>query len=379
MKATSVLFILFSLIIYIPNSNAATCTFTGAVNSNWSNAANWDCGSVPDPSSDDIIIPAGETVVNDGGSDFAFSGGFDLTIDGSLNMQTGKIELTDPNSLLTIGGTGALTNVGEFIFVSGSRGQFALGATIEVAHLKTDDNSELLVNNRCLEVSSKMEVLGTSRIVGTGCITYSGSAGDFTNSSTGGIFGSTTATSSSDLDGAALPIELLLFHLEYHPEGVRIEWATATETNNDFFSIERSQDGNEWGVIHSLEGAGDSDSILSYYFMDVNPITGIAYYRLKQTDFDGQFSYSQIASIDYYAKQSFSRVELYPNPGTNILRILANPSILGSVAVRDMTGRQVSVEVKERSGTHLVLDISKLPKGVFMVNTSSSSQKFIKY
>ncbi|HSV76459.1 MAG TPA: hypothetical protein VLH37_05450 [Bacteroidales bacterium] len=88
-----------------------------------------------------------------------------------------------------------------------------------------------------------------------------------------------------------LPIELLSFSVNAGTESVLLNWETATETNNDFFTIERSTDVQNWEILGYVDGAGNSNKPLSYSFTDSQPLEGISYYRLKQTDFDGKYEY----------------------------------------------------------------------------------------
>ena len=92
-------------------------------------------------------------------------------------------------------------------------------------------------------------------------------------------------------NGTPLPISLLDFNVRPVLNQVEITWTTASETNNDFFTVERSQDGREFIPIGVVDGAGNSNTILNYKLMDADPYVGISYYRLKQTDFDGKFEY----------------------------------------------------------------------------------------
>lgn len=101
-----------------------------------------------------------------------------------------------------------------------------------------------------------------------------------------------------------LPIELLYFKASDHSDHVLLSWATASETNNDYFTLERSADMQQITVIGYKQGAGNSTKTLSYQFIDFHPLDEISYYRLKQTDFDGSFDYSAWVSVMPEAKQS---------------------------------------------------------------------------
>lgn len=100
-----------------------------------------------------------------------------------------------------------------------------------------------------------------------------------------------------DQTNAPLPIELLYFDALAIGAQVALNWATATEQNNDFFTVERSADGLIWEEVLVMKGAGTSIHKIDYSAVDSRPLSGLSYYRLKQTDYDGQFSYSSISSV----------------------------------------------------------------------------------
>ena len=95
-----------------------------------------------------------------------------------------------------------------------------------------------------------------------------------------------------------LPIDLLYFKgYEYNSENI-LHWSTASEDNNDYFTIEKTKDGIYWEILDRETGAGNSTNQLYYSSVDKNVESIINYYRLKQTDYDGKFKYSDIISID---------------------------------------------------------------------------------
>jgi hypothetical protein len=95
-----------------------------------------------------------------------------------------------------------------------------------------------------------------------------------------------------------LPIELLYFSVVDCKTGNLLSWSTASERNNNYFNIEKTKDGKDWSSIMTENGAGNSSTQLYYSFSDNNVEKIINYYRLKQTDYDGNFKYSDIISID---------------------------------------------------------------------------------
>jgi len=103
---------------------------------------------------------------------------------------------------------------------------------------------------------------------------------------------------SSTPGAVVLPIELITFEGSKYDRSNDLNWVTMTEINNDYFIVERSLDGEQFEFLHEVEGAGTSSIINSYTFSDENFQPTINYYRLKQTDFDGKFTYSDLISID---------------------------------------------------------------------------------
>ncbi len=98
-------------------------------------------------------------------------------------------------------------------------------------------------------------------------------------------------------------------------KAIQLKWSTATEINNSYFTIERSSDGKEFAELGKVKGAGNSNYIRNYNFSDENPFEGINYYRVKQTDFDGQFSYTPVIAIRNRFENE--KLKILPNPVLN--------------------------------------------------------------
>lgn len=114
-----------------------------------------------------------------------------------------------------------------------------------------------------------------------------------------------------DASGQALPITLIRFYAKPSGQNAQLFWSTASETNNDFFTIERSKDGILFTDLLSVNGGGNSSQTLHYSAMDYHPYEGTSFYRLKQTDYDGIISYSCLVSFHFLKDTNF---KLYPNP-----------------------------------------------------------------
>jgi hypothetical protein len=109
-----------------------------------------------------------------------------------------------------------------------------------------------------------------------------------------------------------LPIKLVTFDGKVQDNKIVLTWMTATEKNNRLFTIERSANAKEWKALYDIEGAGSSTTAHNYQYTDESPLNGTNYYRLKQTDENGDVSYSYIVSVKRFSLAS--DVTLYPNP-----------------------------------------------------------------
>jgi hypothetical protein len=109
-----------------------------------------------------------------------------------------------------------------------------------------------------------------------------------------------------------LPVEFASFTAKCNNDKVELKWSTASETNNDYFTIERSSNSADWDPFMNVSGAGNSNTLLYYTAEDNEPLDGISYYRLKQTDFDGAFTYSDVATTSCGDDQGFELIAVKP-------------------------------------------------------------------
>lgn len=171
-----------------------------------------------------------------------------------------------------------------------------------------------------------------------------------------------------------LPIELLDFTIELNEKAVNISWLTLTELNNDFFTIERSIDGLKFESLKTINGAGNSFSVINYTTKDEKPFKGTSYYRLKQTDFNGSYSYSNIKSV--YLNES-NQIEVYPNPNeTGLLKIATDGSNPFEIKLVDSLGR-IIYETKLNDSLSEI-DLSVFEKGVYMLFITNQNSSLIK-
>ena len=168
-----------------------------------------------------------------------------------------------------------------------------------------------------------------------------------------------------------LPVELIYFTASSGPTGVSLEWATASEENNDYFIVEHSVDGYQFKSIAKIEGHGNRKNLTHYRIVDHNPYPGLNYYRLKQVDYDGSVDYSDIVSISI--DSNYDIILLFPNPSSDFIRIKSwtDVSVCG-VVIRNLLGQVINVPVASGE-TGIVLDVHLLPRGTYFVNINAGS------
>ena len=185
--------------------------------------------------------------------------------------------------------------------------------------------------------------------------------------------------------GNPLPVELLSFTGKLNNSQVDLEWETASELNNDYFTVEYSSDGVNFEPIDRIDGKGNYNGLSKYNFTDFNPLQGVSYYRLKQTDFDGKFEYSDIISITYLLNTPAinSNMTLYPNPAQNgsdvklkMAGMPADKEVL--VVVTSVLGQQMysKVILTDNNGNILyaVDPYNQLPSGTYIIVASSNDK-----
>jgi hypothetical protein len=164
-----------------------------------------------------------------------------------------------------------------------------------------------------------------------------------------------------------LPVELISFKAIVHKDEVELNWATATEKNADRFEVERSANGKDFEKIATVKAAGNSTNVNQYKTTDANPLSGVAYYRLKQVDMDGSLNYSDIIKVDKLTK---SNTSLYPNPATDNVTFQLTES--ADISIMNMLGQEVLTLKNGKAGKN-ELNILVLPAGNYQVVIKGSS------
>lgn len=163
-----------------------------------------------------------------------------------------------------------------------------------------------------------------------------------------------------------LPVDLLSFTAGCRNHHVVLQWSTATEVNNDYFTLDRSEDGRDWKTIATLKGAGNSSRTQAYVVSDDSPLKGTSYYRLKQTDFDGQVTYFKTISTSCGSNKEFT---IKPNPSSSGTFTITGLEQNSDVVIMDALGKIV-FQTKLNEG-ETQIDLSNHVSGFYMVSVSS--------
>ena len=181
-------------------------------------------------------------------------------------------------------------------------------------------------------------------------------------------------------NGFTIPVEMATFTASASGETVTLDWATASETNNAGFDIERSTDGATFEKIGYRAGAGTTAEAQSYRFVDRDmPFVGELFYRLRQVDVDGTDEYSEPLRVQIRAEE-LTFLPSAPNPFQTATRLRYVLPTTESVRldVYDLLGRRVStlVDQQQTSGPHeVMLDGSRLAPGVYFVRLAAGDRR----
>jgi hypothetical protein len=178
----------------------------------------------------------------------------------------------------------------------------------------------------------------------------------------------------------SLPIELMSFEAKPYNEDVLLEWTTASETNNDYFEVERSYNGIDFNSIGIVKGAGNSSTLKSYSLTDYEPLTGLSYYKLKQIDYNGDFSFSDIVSILINSKENLVVYPIY-NPDYAATLLIDNPSKEELyLRITDVSGETIQYEKLDYNNERVIIEIEKgkIPQGIYIFNVFNLNESVTK-
>ncbi|MFL5763290.1 MAG: T9SS type A sorting domain-containing protein [Bacteroidia bacterium] len=262
-------------------------------------------------------------------------------------VDRGSINLSGTNGILRYGGTGFNVFISGDLNASNATGTVGTyGAPTNVTGTYFEVNRTLLANGH---VTAKDWYVGTT-----------------------------------DMVNSPLPIELVEFEAKVCDEkDVCVSWTTASEHDNAYFTVEHSKDGVNFSSVGIVNGAGNSSALLNYDYLDLHPFTGVSYYRLKQTDFNGDHGYSIVRAVDISSGSAFS-MDLFPNPsdgGEFNISLSGVPGQEVLVVVYDIAGKEnyskVIIPGSQTGDIVYAIDPEKrLAPGVYLI-TATSQDKFV--
>ncbi len=190
--------------------------------------------------------------------------------------------------------------------------------------------------------------------------------------SAGGFWVAQMATFISTSSTIILPVELLSFAGHCNNNSITLEWSTGSETNNDYFTVERSLDGSFWSEIGTIKSQGNSSAVQNYSFTTVITKNDVSYFRLKQTDLDGKSNYFNTIQVNNCNINS-TEINIYPNPSNGIavfgkVPLPANQTY--SIEIYDYAGNVISRLTSDQPGFTVNFP-HILPSGVYYARFSS--------
>lgn len=348
---------------------AAGGSYSSSATGNWSSAGTWNGGAAPP-----VSLNGDAITVNSNHS---------VTLNGNLTAQNGSAFIIYANGVLRIEGdmevknNMVLTVHGQLIVTGNLIGKNGANIDINGGGVITTGGNVQLENNADFKVDGTLNVggdltfganpvfngSGNVNIAGTGCNRWSGSG--------------------SCNQNIVLPITLLKFEAIYSANTVLLLRKTATELNNDLFTIERSSNGIDYYFLTSVKGKGTTKRTSDYQYIDSDPLNGISYYRLSQKDYDGTITTFKPISVKI-SMSSAASFTVSPNPltGTTVNLSFTEPEE-GTIQIVDANGNLILTEETNDEDYNKPLQLgSDLPSGFYYVkyitDASVSSVKLVK-
>jgi len=272
----------------------------------------------------------------------------------------------DPNAQFIIRIGGALTiPANSFVTLRNSasscsvffvvEGAITIGATSQM-------KGTFLSNNGAITLGAGSDLKGRLYTTG-GAITFNASEGY-----------NAEQCFNSQANPTGLPIELVSFSSDCTANGTELTWWTASEYNNDYFSIFRSTDGNQWETIAQIDGAGNSKELLKYSYMDKFTNNSAIYYHLKQTDFDGRFDYSNNIAQKNCTEVN-SKFSIFPNPTNGMLNLtyVGNKEEVTGISIFTLLGK--CIYYSDVFQSKITLETKE--KGIFFIHLTTQSKNTV--
>lgn len=233
-------------------------------------------------------------------------------------------------------------------------------------------------NNRSGPVTNASD-LRVARWNGSQWVNEGRGSGSSNNNTAGDIITTNRVTSfspftlGSSSSANPLPIQLIEFSASIlDKNNVSLNWATSSEINNDFFTLEKSFDGVNWFELGKVKSVGNAESVTNYNFIDNKAVNGVQFYRLKQTDFGGKYTLSNKVYVNIQALPG--KVEVFPVPAKNVLNVNLNFEVNETVQITIVNAMGQKVIETTCESDFATIDIDKLVAGIYVLDVLADGQ-----
>ncbi|WP_157975920.1 T9SS type A sorting domain-containing protein [Lewinella sp. IMCC34191] len=290
----------------------------------------------------------------------------------SPSVLSGTFTIEDNDDLTDLGALSVLTQAAALIIT----GNDELATLNDFTGLSTLTNSLTITNNvllaDCSQLPCQTTVNGQDFDTTNPNVTVSGNTGDCADKAA--IRAATNNDSYPCVQAAVLPVELMTFTGAFRRDRVALSWETATETDNSHFIVERSTNGFTFSAIGEVEGQGSSSVNVLYSYEDAKYTQGQNYYRLRQVDYDGSESVSNVITVQ--VEGAATALKIAPNPvaAGQASQIVLPDNFSNMVAVEVFTADGQRVVNRSYEATAKVeLPTQDLPTGMYFVRLSDGA------
>ena len=350
----------------------------------WHIPGTWQGGNVADLITEDVTFNAASGITA------TTSLFFPYTI-GNVDLQSNTIVAQDvlnigqagtPKNVTAVGGSlnsslgvitvwGDVNATGGFTFVSNKKivikGNVNLG---DNARFNIGNNATIVIEgNLTAGQNTIANFAATATMIVTGDIVVS--TGSSSNAPAGAMKSRTCTGPVAFCGNVVLPVQLFQFKATVAGDAVQVKWTTATEINVDYFTVQRSVEGQVFNDIGAVKAFGNSTVLRNYSLTDPNPLIGNVYYRLHSVDFDAREDFSNVVAVRYLSSKA---IDVYPNPsaGNVTIRLNFNPGEETTHTLVDSFGRTIAHLTMHTSlGT---FDIRNVKPGVYFLKTKTGDE-----
>lgn len=308
-----------AFIVLFASVSSFAGTITATTNSLWENTGTWNLNRIPQDG-DSIIIPANITIMLDQNIDL---NNIIIVVAGTLELNNGKLKLGNTSRVI-VQSTGII---------------------------KADNSDDQIV------IGNSFKFKGT-QLQQTGY-----SYADVTTGNAPNGF--------SVLAASTLPVTFQAFYVNRQGANIQLNWVTSQEVNNQYYAIERSSDARSWKQIAIVMGAGTTNLISKYNYTDKNVTDAVVYYRIKQTDMNGDVHYSAIRTIK---NDNPSACNIYASSKQTIIVDL-NSEVKANLNIQvvSMSGQIVKRQNFNQASYRLTLNMPNVTHGIYAVQVSDGN------